>query len=141
MSDRYRARRFTPIVDPNNYAAVAAALKAEKERSRLCGPGYEEIYAPQSNLERPRAQRCCYNRTTETLMIVMTDPGVGGRPKYTWIQYDGVTKDMWQQLKSTDSTNDFVTDMLAGVPWLETNYGLLPRTRGESFEVGFLDNL
>ena len=139
MSDRYRAQRFTPVVDSDNYAAIAAALKADKERSRLCGPGYEEIYAPQSDGIRPRAQRCCYNKTTETLMIVMTDAGVGGRPQYTWIQYDMVTPDMWEELKDADSTNSFVTSTLNGWPWLETSYGLLPRTRTDSFGVGFLE--
>jgi hypothetical protein len=43
MSDRYRARRFMPSVDPDNYAAIAAALRHDREASRLCGPGYEEI--------------------------------------------------------------------------------------------------
>jgi hypothetical protein len=139
MSDRYRAQRFTPVVSYENYASIAAALKADKERSRLCGPGYEEIYAPQSDGVRPRAQRCCYNKSTETLMIVMTDPGVSGRPNYTWIQYDNIAPELWDQLKTMDSTNEFVNDALAGHPWLKTSYGLLPRTRNDSFGVGFLE--
>jgi len=125
-----------PIVDPDNYAAMAAALKYDRERSRVCGPGYEEIYAPTSGGPRPRAQKCCYNANTETLVIVMTDPSVGGRAQYTWIQYDGVLASDWELLKSSTSTNDFVNDALAGLPWLRTSYGTLPRTRTEIFELG-----
>lgn len=139
MSDRYRAKRFMPSVDPDNYAAIAATLKFDRERSRVCGPGYEEIYAPQSTGTRPRAQKCCYNQSTETLVIVMTDPGVGGRPQYSWIQYDMVTPDMWAELKTMDSTNQFVNEALSGFPWLNTSFGKLPRTRSETFEVGFQD--
>ena len=141
MSDRYRARRFMPSVDPDNYAAIAAALKHDRETSRVCGPGYEEIYAPQSDPLRPRAQKCCYNPATETLVIVMTDPGAGGRPRYSWIQYDMVIPEMWQELKSGTSTNEFVNQALSGMPWLTTSFGQLPRTRSETFEMGFQEYL
>ena len=141
MSNRYRAQRFAPVVDYDAYAAITAALKADRSNSRLCGPGYEEINAPQSDMTRPRAQKCCYNAHTETLMIVMTDPGVGGRPQYTWIQYAEVTPEMWQLLKVMDSTNDFVNDVLEGLPWARTSYGMLPRTRTDSFEIGVQDFL
>jgi len=139
MSDKYRAKHFMPVVDPDNYAAVAAALKYDRERSRLCGPGYEEIYAPTSGGPRPRAQKCCYNANTQTLVIVMTDPGAGGRAQYTWIQYDGISAQDWDDLKFADSTNEFVNDALEGLPWLRTSFGKLPRTRAETFEVGTQD--
>ena len=139
MSDKYRAKRFAPVVDYDAYAAITAALKADRANSRLCGPGYEEINAPQSNLARPRAQKCCYNAQTETLMIVMTDPGVGGYPQYTWVQYDNINSGLWEQLKTMDSTNDFVNDVLDGLPWARTSYGKLPRTRIDSFEIGVQD--
>lgn len=134
MSDKYRAERFAAKVDPDNYAAIAAILKKEKENSRLCGPGYEEIPAPTSGGKRPRAKKCCYNSYTDTLVIVMTDPGPGNKPKLTWIQYDDVTDEMWEQLKTSTSTNDFVTTVLYGWPWIETFYGALPRTRDEAFK-------
>jgi hypothetical protein len=125
-----------PVVDYDNYAAISSALKYDRDRSRLCGPGYEEIYAPTSGGPRPRAQKCCYNANTETLVIVMTDPGVGGRAQYTWIQYDNIVTELWEILKVGTSTNDFVNDALAGLPWLRTSFGTLPRTRAEIFEVG-----
>ena len=137
MSDKYRANRFQPVVDYNNYAAIAAALKNDKERSRVCGPGYEEINAPTSGGPRPRALKCCYNPTTETLVIVMTDPGADGRPQYSWIQYDQVEQGLWDELKSMPSTNDFVEGALLGFPWDNTSYGELPRTRAQIFQVGF----
>jgi hypothetical protein len=141
MSDKYRARHFMPAVDYDSYAAIAAALRYDRERSRLCGPGYEEIYAPTSGGPRPRAQKCCYNANTETLVIVMTDPGVGGRAQYTWIQYDNIIPELWNILKTGSSTNDFVNDALKGLPWLRTSYGTLPRTRAETFEVGATEYL
>ena len=52
MADNYRGQRFKPETDPDNYAAIAAALKQERENSRLCGPGYEEIDAPTSGKGR-----------------------------------------------------------------------------------------
>jgi hypothetical protein len=67
----------------------------------------------------------------------MTDPGSGGRASYSWIQYDGVDSESWEELKMMDSTNEFVTQVLSGYPWLDTSYGQLPRTRGETFELGF----
>jgi len=134
MADKYRGERFSPKVDPDSYAAIAAALKADRERSRVCGPGYEEIPAPTSGGNRPRAQKCCYNRTTETLVIVMSDWQRGGRMKLTWIQYDDVPEDLWIELKENyDSTNDFINGPLYSWPWIETFYGALPRTRDESF--------
>lgn len=134
MADKYRANRFAPKVDPDSYAAIAAALKADRERSRVCGPGYEEIVAPTSGTGRPRAQKCCYNRITETLVIVMSDWQRGGRMKLTWIQYDDVPEDLWEELKGADSTNDFVNGTLYSWPWIETFYGALPRTRDEAFK-------
>jgi hypothetical protein len=134
MADNYRGQRFKPETDPDNYAAIAAALKQERENSRLCGPGYEEINAPTSGKGRPRAQKCCYNKTTETLVIVMSDWQRGGRMKLTWIQYDDVTEDMWAELKDADSTNDFITSTLYGWPWIETYFNTLPRTRDEAFK-------
>lgn len=134
MSDKYRSKRFKAEVDPDNYAAIAAVLRHEQESSRLCGPGYQEIAAPTSGGKRPRAKKCCYNQHTETLVIVMTDPQAGEKPKLTWIQYDDVTSEMWDQLQNSGSTNDFVTTVLYGWPWIETFYGALPRSREEAFK-------
>ena len=71
----------------------------------------------------------------------MTDPGAGGRPRYSWIQYDMVIPEMWQELKSGTSTNEFVNQALSGMPWLTTSFGQLPRTRSETFEMGFQEYL
>jgi hypothetical protein len=52
-----------------------------------------------------------------------------------------VIPEMWQELKSGTSTNEFVTQALSGFPWLTTSFGQLPRTRSETFEMGFQEYL
>jgi len=147
MADKYRTKRFSPEVDPDAYAAYAAAEKRDREASRLCGPGYEEIDAPTKSKgdknPRPRAQKCCFNRNTSedreqgTLVIVMTDPGPGGRPKYTWIQYDNVPHYLWDDgLKTALSTNEFIQEALLGYHYTVSSFGDLPRTRDDSFNIG-----
>jgi hypothetical protein len=136
MADKYRAKRYRPEVDPNNYAAIAAALSNERQRSRTCGPGYEEIDAPTKQTgpnARPRAKKCCYNQNTKTLIIVMTDPGPNNMPKYTWIEYADVEDFLWEGLKDAQSTNEFVQEALLNHPYTVTQAGSLPRTREEAF--------
>jgi hypothetical protein len=129
--DRYRSRRYRPA-SYDEYAATIAAIDTEATRSRVFGPGYEEIYSPTSGGDRPRAMKAGYNYNMQTLVIIMRD-------KYTWVQYDQVTPEMWDELKSAPSTNDYVNTVLAGWPWMVINYGALPRTRGQHFELGFDD--
>lgn len=128
--DRYRSRRFKPQVDYDNYAAITSALQHDKVRSRVFGPGYQEIYAPTSGGERPRALKAGYNPYTQTLVIIMRD-------RYTWIQYDSISPEMWEELLLSTSTNDYVETTLLGWPWMQINYGSLPRTRGQHFDLGF----
>jgi hypothetical protein len=52
-----------------------------------------------------------------------------------------VTPDMWDELQNGSSTNEFVTQALNGWPWLTTSFGQLPRTRSETFEMGFEEYL
>jgi hypothetical protein len=133
MSDRYRANRFKPQVDPDNYAAIAAALKAAQTRSATFGPGYEEIPAPTRGLGRARAWKCGYNRNTGTLVIIMRD--------YTWIEYDEVPEEMWDSgLKVAQSTNEFVQEALLNWPYVKTDFGKLPRTKPESFNTAIEAN-
>jgi hypothetical protein len=134
MSNNYRNQRFRPQTDPDNYAAIVAALKADERNSRVFGAGYEEIPAPTRGIvgrdgrTRPRAWKCGYNRNTGTLVIIMRD--------YTWIQYDEVPAEMWDDgLKIADSTNEFVQEALLNWPYKKSAFGSLPRTRPESFEA------
>ena len=127
--DRYRSRRYKPA-SYDEYAATIAAIDKDAERSRVFGPGYQEIYAPTSGGERPRALKAGYNYNTQTLVIIMRD-------RYTWIQYDAVDSYMWDLLVNSSSTNDFIHDSLDPWPWQVVNYGNLPRTRGQHFELGF----
>lgn len=127
--DRYRSSRYKPA-SYEDYAATISAIDRDANRSRVFGPGYEEIYAPTSGGPRPRAMKAGYNPNNETLVIIMRD-------NYTWIQYDQVTPDMWSILTNSLSTNDYVDTVLASWPWQVVNYGNLPRTRSQNFELGF----
>jgi hypothetical protein len=107
--------------------------KAARFTNGLCGPGYETIRAPQSpNKTRHRAEHCCYSidREMEVLVIIMRDG--------SWIQYDGVDPVLWDVLKNSDSTDEFIRLHLddAGTPWTKTSYQNLPRKRPDEFQFG-----
>jgi hypothetical protein len=102
-----------------------------------CGPGYEWINAPTSGKvdpygnPRPRATKACYSidKELEVMVIIMRD-------KNAMIQYDGVDPVLWDILKNSDSTNDFINLYLDGHPWSNTSYGNLPRKRPDEFDLG-----
>lgn len=94
--------------------------------SALCGPGYESIPAPTTDPSRPRAKACCYGRglpkgSEGTLVVVFRDN--------TWIMYEDVDQDTWDDLKRSDSTGSFLAESgLDGRPSPgTTSYGELPR--------------
>jgi len=96
-----------------------------------CGPGYEYIDAPQSpGKTRHRAVYACYSldKEMEVLVIGMRDGSM--------IQYDGVDPLLWDVLKNSDSTHDFIELYLDGAPWSKTTYQNLPRKRPEEFQLG-----
>ena len=99
--------------------------------SSPCGPGYEHIAAPQSiGKTRHRAEYACYSldKEMEVLVIGMRDGSM--------IQYDGVDPVLWDVLKNSDSTHDFIELYLDGSPWSKTTYSNLPRKRPEEFQLG-----
>lgn len=57
--------------------------------------------APTNNPGRPRAQTIGYNPNTNVLVIVFRDG--------TWWQYNDVGPDVWLGLKSSGSTNDYLS--------------------------------
>jgi hypothetical protein len=101
-----------------------------------CGPGYEYITAPTSGKvdalgrPRPRALYACYSvdKEMEVMVIGMRDGSM--------IQYDGVDALLWDILKNSDSTHDFITLYLDGAPWSKTDYSNLPRKRPDEFQFG-----
>lgn len=109
---------------------------ASMTSSNPCGPGYEYITAPTSGKTdvlgrpRPRAYYACYSldKEMEVLVIGMRDGSM--------IQYDGVDPILWDILKNSDSTHDFITLYLDGAPWSKTDYSNLPRKRPEEFQYG-----
>jgi hypothetical protein len=109
--------------------------------SNPCGPGYEWITAPTSGKTdalgrpRPRAYFACYSidKEMEVLVIGMRDTIDKDN---TVIQYDGVDPVLWEILKNSDSTTDFINLYLEGAPWSRTSYSNLPRKRPDEFQFG-----
>lgn len=96
------------------------------DNSALCGPGYESIPAPTTDASRPRAKACCYGRglpegSEGTLVVIFRDN--------TWIMYEDVDQDTWDDLKTSGSTGSFLAESgLDGRPSPgTTSYGELPR--------------
>ena len=56
--------------------------------------------APTSNPNRPRALKIAYMQESETLFIKFRDG--------TICAYAGIPRDMWQELKATDSTGRYI---------------------------------
>ena len=130
MSDRRNRREASGegVFGVETYR-IENLLTEDASRSRVFGPGYEEIVAPTSDpMGRSRALKCGYNWSTQTLVIIFRD--------MTWVQYDGVDDHMWEALRMAYSTHTYVNTFLAGWDWSETSYGQLPRTRGNSFSQG-----
>ncbi len=116
---------------PNSTIAGREARTSSMNAGNPCGPGYEWIDAPQSpNKTKHRATKCCYtlDKQMEVMVIIMRDTSM--------IQYDGVDAVLWDILKNSDSTHDFVEDYLDGVPWSKVTYSQLPRKRPEEFQLG-----
>jgi hypothetical protein len=109
--------------------------------SNPCGPGYEYITAPTSGKTdalgrpRPRAYFACYSvdKEMEVLVIGMRDTIDKDN---TMIQYDGVDAVLWEILKNSDSTTDFINLYLEGAPWSRVSYSNLPRKRPDEFQLG-----
>lgn len=60
----------------------------------------EALDAPTSNFKRPRALSIGYERDSKTLTVVFRDN--------TWWEYRGVSEDMWNGLKNSDSTGKYL---------------------------------
>ena len=122
---------------PNTTVEGREARISSMSSSSPCGPGYEHITAPTSGKTdvlgrpRPRAYYACYSldKEMEVLVIGMRDGSM--------IQYDGVDPVLWDILKNSDSTGDFINLYLDGAPWSKTDYSNLPRKRPEEFQLGF----
>lgn len=86
------------------------------DESPVFGPGWEEIEAPTTTPEYPRALAAAYHRGAELLVILFRPPGHYDRkagvftPTGTapYILYEDVTIDMWTDLKSTPSTGSWL---------------------------------
>lgn len=86
------------------------------EESADFGPGWEDIEAPTTTPEHPRALAAAYHRKAELLVILFRPPGHYDRKAgiFTpsgpapYIMYEDVDIDMWNDFKSTDSTGSWL---------------------------------
>ena len=60
----------------------------------------EALDAPTSNFKRPRALSIGYERDSKTLTVVFRDN--------TWWEYRGVSNELWNGLKNSDSTGKYL---------------------------------
>ena len=75
--------------------------------------------APSINPERPRAWTLAYMKESETLFVQYRDG--------TIISYGGIPSEMWQDLKSTDSTGRYIDNSgIYGMPYNKVNKFQLP---------------
>lgn len=125
--------------------AYSTAL-TNRLNSGTFGPGYEEIDAPTTNPLRPRALKAGYNPTTKTLVIIFRpnqkqNPLTGNMSNTgpaPWIKYEDIDLDLWEGLKNTSSTGEYLrTSGIDNMGWTKIpGSGSLPRTRPQSFQSG-----
>ena len=94
-----------------------------EEAPRKTEPAFQNITAPTTNPARPRAKKLAYSKETETLVIKFRDD--------SWIGYDGIPVEMWNDLKASNSTGKYLK--YSGIddhPWYNFNPSdMEPETR------------
>jgi len=143
----YRGREKV-FGDPDEQVPVDQSTPAGREArmtsmssSSPCGPGYEHIVAPTSGKTdalgnpRPRAYYACYSLDPEMGILAIGMRDTIDKDN-TLIQYDNITPDVWQALKDSSSTTEFLNTYLDGWPWRRVSYQNLPRKRPDQFQLG-----
>lgn len=75
-------------------------LPKDEERERETEPAYQNITAPTTNPDRPRALKLAYSREAEKLVVKFRDG--------TWWEYNNVPIDFWNDLKASNSTGKYL---------------------------------
>jgi len=71
---------------------------------------YRVMPAPTTNPERPRARKLAYSRESQTLVIKFRDG--------SWIGYDDIPVEFWNDLKASDSTGKYLAASgIDNMPW------------------------
>ena len=83
---------------------VADSKDAQLEESieEVKDSAFRVMVAPTKKPSRPRARKIAYNAFTKTLVIRFRDGA--------WIGYDNIEPEVWNGLKSSPSTNDFINE-------------------------------
>ena len=63
-------------------------------------PTYQTLTAPTTNPPKPRALKLAYSREAEKLVVKFRDG--------TWWEYNNIPVEMWNDLKSSDSTGKYL---------------------------------
>lgn len=101
--ERYGIKQTWEVMNP-----------VEEEQHRATEPAFQNMTAPTTNPSRPRAKKLAYSKETETLVIRFRDD--------SWIGYADVPVEMWNDLKSSNSTGKYLKySGLDDYPWFNFN--------------------
>jgi hypothetical protein len=90
-----------------------------EQEPRETTPSYSSITAPTTNPTRPRALKLAYSKQELKLVIKFRDGA--------WIEYNDVPVEMWNDLKSSNSTGLYLKHSgLDDYPWAPFNPGEMP---------------
>lgn len=110
--ERYGIARTWEVMNP-----------IEEDTARKTEPSFQNMIAPTTNPARPRAKKLAYSKETETLVIRFRDD--------SWIGYDGIPVEIWNDLKASNSTGLYLKHSgLDNHPWYNFNPSdMEPETR------------
>jgi hypothetical protein len=89
-------------------------------------PSYSTIPAPTTNPDRPRAIKLAYSREAQKLVVKFRG-NKGHENNGPWIEYNDVPVEMWNDLKSSNSTGLYLKHSgLDDYPWAPFNPAEMP---------------
>jgi hypothetical protein len=91
---------YTPL-DVKTYNEAVREFGFQEDYSRDTPPTYQTMTAPTTNPPRPRALKIAYSRQAEKLVVKFRDN--------TWWEYNGIPVDIWNDLKSSNSTGKYLS--------------------------------
>ena len=99
---------FSRSADVSNYKLNIALRAAEKvyddwevQDTKETTPTYQNMTAPTTNPSKPRAKSIAYSKQAHKLVVKFRDG--------TWWEYNDVPIEVWNDLKSSDSTGRYLS--------------------------------
>jgi len=97
-----------------------------EQEPRETTPSYSSIPAPTTNPSRPRAIKLAYSREEQKLVVKFRG-SAGHENNGPWIEYNDVPVEMWNDLKSSNSTGLYLKHSgLDDYPWAPFNPAEMP---------------